>query len=187
MAIAGKWQAAYFNRPGFELFDYDVYVFCSDGDLMEGVSHEAASIAGHQRLDNLCWLYDNNHISIDGSTELAYSDDVAARFMGYGWHVLRVGDANDLDLLDRAFTAFRQNDDRPTLIVLDSHIGYGSPKQDTAAVHGEPLGEDEVREASASTAGPRSRSSWFRTRSASTSPRASAPGVVNCARRGRGS
>ena len=104
MAIAGKWQAAHFNRPGFELFDYDVYVFCSDGDLMEGVSHEAASLAGHQRLDNLCWLYDNNHISIDGPTEIAYSDDVAARFMGYGWHVLRVGDANDLDLLDRAFT-----------------------------------------------------------------------------------
>jgi transketolase len=146
MAIAGKWQAAHFNRPGFELFDYDVYVFCSDGDLMEGVSHEAASLAGNQRLDNLCWLYDNNHISIDGPTEIAYSDDVAARFMGYGWHVLRVGDANDLDLLDRAFTAFRRNHDRPTLIVLDSHIGYGSPKQDTAAVHGEPLGEEEVRE-----------------------------------------
>ncbi len=146
MAIAGKWQAAHFNRPGFALFDYDVYVFCSDGDLMEGVSHEAASLAGNQRLDNLCWLYDNNHISIDGPTEIAYSDDVAARFMGYGWHVLRVGDANDLDLLDRAFTAFRQNDDRPTLIVLDSHIGYGSPKQDTAAVHGEPLGEEEVRQ-----------------------------------------
>jgi transketolase len=146
MAIAGKWQAAHFNRPGFELFDYDVYVFCSDGDLMEGVSHEAASLAGNQRLDNLCWLYDNNHISIDGPTEIAYSDDVAARFMGYGWHVLRVGDANDLELLDRAFTAFRQNHDRPTLIVLDSHIGYGSPKQDTAAVHGEPLGEEEVRE-----------------------------------------
>ena len=146
MAIAGKWQAAHFNRPGFELFDYDVYVFCSDGDLMEGISHEAASLAGNQLLDNLCWLYDNNHISIDGPTEIAYSDDVAARFMGYGWHVLRVGDANDLDLLDRAFTAFRQNHDRPTLIVLDSHIGYGSPKQDTAAVHGEPLGEEEVRE-----------------------------------------
>ena len=105
MAIAGKWEAAHFNRPGFELFDFDVYVFCSDGDLMEGVSHEAASLAGHQRLDNLCWLYDNNHISIDGPTEIAYSDDVAARFMGYGWHVLRVGDANDLELLERAFAA----------------------------------------------------------------------------------
>jgi transketolase len=146
MAIAGKWNAAHFNRPGFELFDYDVYVFCSDGDLMEGVSHEAASLAGHQRLDNLCWLYDNNHISIDGPTDIAYSDDVATRFMGYGWQVQRVGDANDLDLLDRAFAGFRQNDAGPTLIILDSHIGYGSPKQDTAAVHGEPLGEEAVRE-----------------------------------------
>ncbi|MGH2954204.1 MAG: transketolase, partial [Solirubrobacterales bacterium] len=146
MAIAGKWQAAHFNRPGFELFDYDVYVFCSDGDLMEGVSHEAASIAGHQRLDNLCWVYDNNHISIDGRTEITYEDDVAARFMGYGWHVMRVGDANNLALIEGAFERFRRNRDRPTLIVLDSHIGYGSPKQDTAAVHGEPLGEDGVRE-----------------------------------------
>jgi transketolase len=146
MAIAGKWQAAHFNRPGFELFDYDVYVVCSDGDLMEGVSHEAASLAGHQRLDNLCWIYDNNHISIDGRTELTYTDDVAARFMGYGWHVMRVGDANDLELIDRALERFRRNHDRPTLIVVDSHIGYGSPKQDTAAVHGEPLGEEEVRE-----------------------------------------
>ena len=146
MAIAGKWQAAYFNRPGFEVFDYDVYVFCGDGDLMEGVSHEAASIAGHQRLDNLCWLYDNNHITIDGATEITYNDDVAARFMGYGWQVLRVGDANDLGLLERAFESFRQNHDQPTLIVLDSHIGYGSPKQDTAAVHGEPLGEEAARE-----------------------------------------
>ena len=137
----------YFNRPGFELFDYDVYVICGDGDLMEGVSHEAASLAGHQRLDNLCWIYDNNHITIDGRTELTYEDDVAARFMGYGWHVMRVGDANDLELLDRAFARFRQNDDRPTLIIVDSHIGYGSPhKQDTAAAHGEPLGEEEVRE-----------------------------------------
>jgi transketolase len=147
MALAAKWQAAHFNRPGFELFDYDVYVICGDGDVMEGVSHEAASIAGHQRLDNLCWIYDNNHITIDGRTELTYSDDVAARFMGYGWHVMRVGDANDLELLDRAFARFRRNDDRPTLIVVDSHIGYGSPhKEGTAAAHGEPLGEEEVRE-----------------------------------------
>ena len=147
MAIAGKWQQAYFNRPGFELFDYDVYVICGDGDLMEGVSHEAASLAGHQQLDNLCWIYDNNHITIDGRTELAYEDDVATRFMGYGWHVMRVGDANDLELLDRAFARFRQNDDRPTMIIVDSHIGYGSPhKQGTAAAHGEPLGAEEVRE-----------------------------------------
>ena len=126
MAIAAKWQAAHFNRPGFELFGYDVYVICSDGDLMEGVSHEAASIAGHQRLDNLCWIYDNNRISIDGPTELTYEDDVAARFMGYGWHVTRVGDANDLELIVRALESFRRTRDRPTLIIVDSHIGYGS-------------------------------------------------------------
>ncbi|MET0835620.1 MAG: transketolase [Thermoleophilaceae bacterium] len=147
MALASKWEAARFNRPGFELFDFDVYVICGDGDMMEGVSHEAASLAGHQRLANLCWIYDNNHISIDGRTEITYEDDVAARFMGYGWHVMRVGDANDLELIERAFARFRENDDRPTLIIVDSHIGYGSPhKQDTAAAHGEPLGEEEVRE-----------------------------------------
>ena len=147
MALAGKWEAAHFNRPGFKLFDFDVYVICGDGDMMEGVSHEAASLAGHQRLANLCWIYDNNHISIDGRTEITYEDDVAARFMGYGWHVMRVGDANDLELIERAFARFRENDDRPTLIIVDSHIGYGSPhKQDTAAAHGEPLGEEEVRE-----------------------------------------
>ncbi len=147
MALAGKWQAATFNRPGFELFDYDVYAIAGDGCLMEGVSHEAASFAAHQRLDNLCWIYDNNHITIDGRTEITYEDDVAGRFMGYGWHVMRVGDANDLELIDRALSRFRQNDDRPTLIIVDSHIGYGSPhKQDTAAAHGEPLGEEEVRE-----------------------------------------
>ena len=147
IALAGKWQAAHFNRPGFELFDYDVYAIAGDGCLMEGVSHEAASLAGHQRLANLCWIYDNNHITIDGHTEITYDDDVAARFMGYGWHVMRVGDANDLRLLDRALARFRANRDRPTLIVVDSHIGYGSPhKQGTAAAHGEPLGEEEVRE-----------------------------------------
>jgi transketolase len=146
MAIASKWQAAHFNRPGFELFDFDTYVICGDGDLMEGVSHEAASMAGHQQLDNLCWIYDNNHISIDGHTSLTYDDDVAARFMGYGWNVTRVGDANDLGLITRAFETFRKTEDRPTLIIVDSHIGWGSPnKQDTAAAHGEPLGEDEVR------------------------------------------
>jgi transketolase len=147
MALAGRWQAAHFNRPGFELFDFDVYAIAGDGCLMEGVSHEAASFAGHQRLDNLCWVYDNNHITIDGHTEITYDDDVAARFMGYGWHVMRVGDANDLRLLDRALARFRANHDRPTLIIVDSHIGYGSPhKQDTAAAHGEPLGDEEVRE-----------------------------------------
>src|SRR6266545_3109262 len=144
MAIAGKWLGAHF---GSELYDFDVYAIAGDGDMMEGVSSEAASIAGHQRLDNLCWIYDNNHISIDGRTELAYSDDVAARFMGYRWTVTRVGDANDLDLLNRALEEFRNESDRPTLIIVDSHIGWGSPhKVDTAEAHGEPLGEEEVRE-----------------------------------------
>jgi transketolase len=147
MAIASKWQGVRFNRPGFELFDFDVYAVAGDGCLMEGVSSEAASIAGHLKLDNLCWIYDNNHITIDGKTHLAYDDDVAARFMGYGWNVTRVGDANDTDLIATAFEEFKGEEGRPTLIVVDSHIGYGSPhKQDTAAAHGEPLGEDEVRE-----------------------------------------
>jgi transketolase len=147
MAVASKWLAARYNRPDLELFDFDVYAFCGDGDFEEGVSSEAASLAGHQRLDNLCWVYDNNHISIDGPTEIAYEDDVAARFAGYGWNVTRVGDANDLNLLARAFEAFRNERGRPTLIIVDSHIGWGSPhKVDTAEVHGEPLGEDEVRE-----------------------------------------
>ena len=147
MAIASQWLAARFNRPGYELFDFDVYAICSDGDLMEGVSGEAASMAGHQRLANLCWIYDNNHISIDGRTEITYQDDVAARFMGYRWNVTRVGDANDLDLVARAFEQFRQERDRPTLIIVDSHIGWGAPhKVDTPEAHGEPLGEEEVRE-----------------------------------------
>jgi len=144
MAIASKWQGA---RYGAELFDFDVYVIAGDGCLMEGVSNEAASIAGHLELDNLCWVYDNNHITIDGKTGLTYGDDVAARFIGYGWNVTRVGDANDTELAARAFEEFRAEQGRPTLIVVDSHIGYGSPhKQDTAAVHGAPLGEEEVRE-----------------------------------------
>jgi transketolase len=147
MAIASKWQAARFNRPGSTLFDFDVYAFAGDGCFMEGVSGEAASLAGHMKLDNLCWVYDNNHITIDGRTELAYDDDVAARFMGYGWNVTRVGDANDTGLLEHAFDEFKSEVDRPTLIIVDSHIGWGSPnKQDTAAAHGEPLGEEEVRE-----------------------------------------
>jgi transketolase len=147
MALASKWMGAHFNRPGYELFGFDVYAICGDGCLMEGVSNEAASLAGHQRLDNLCWIYDNNHITIDGRTGITYGDDVAARFIGYGWNVTRVGDANDRDLLTRAYEHFREEHDRPTLIVVDSHIGYGSPHlQDTAKVHGEPLGEEEVRE-----------------------------------------
>jgi transketolase len=144
MAIASKWQGA---RHGAELFDFDVYALAGDGCLMEGVSNEAASIAGHLKLDNLCWIYDNNHITIDGKTHLAYDDDVSARFMGYGWNVARVGDANDTELLARAFEEFKGEEGRPTLIIVDSHIGWGSPhKQDTPAAHGEPLGEEEVRE-----------------------------------------
>jgi len=146
MAIAERWLATYFNRPNFNLFDYDVYALCGDGCLMEGISGEAASLAGHLKLDKLCWIYDNNKITIEGHTELAYSDDVATRFIGYGWNVTRVGDANDLDVLERAFTTFKQTTDRPTLIIVDSHIAYGAPhKQDTSAAHGEPLGEEEIR------------------------------------------
>ena len=146
MAIAARWFASYFNRPGFELFDYDVYALCGDGCMMEGISAEAASLAGHLKLSNLCWIYDNNHITIEGNTALAFSDDVATRYMGHGWNVTRVGDANDLEMLERAFHTFRNENERPTLIIVDSHIAYGAPnKQDTSAAHGEPLGEQEIR------------------------------------------
>ncbi|UCD34038.1 MAG: transketolase, partial [Nitrospiraceae bacterium] len=146
MAIAGTWKAGFYNRPSFDLFDYDVYALCSDGDMMEGISGEAASIAGHLGLSNLCWIYDDNKISIEGSTSLTFSEDVASRFKGYGWRVIRVKDANDLKMLARAFRQFKNTHDRPTLIIVNSHIAFGSPnKQDTAAAHGEPLGEDEIR------------------------------------------
>jgi transketolase len=148
MAIAGQWQAATFNRPGYQLFDFDVYALAGDGDMMEGIASEAASLAGHLKLDNLCWIYDSNRITIEGSTSLAFSEDVATRFMGYGWNVTRVSDANDIEMLDRAFTVFKNEKTRPTLIIVDSHIGFGAPtKQGTAAAHGEPLGADEVRAA----------------------------------------
>ena len=146
MAIARRWLASRYNQPGFEIFDYDIYAVCGDGCLMEGVGSEAASLAGHLGLENLCWVYDNNHITIEGSTSIAFTEDVAARFLGYRWNVLRVGDANDVDLIENALQTFRQTKGRPTLIILDSHIGYGSPhRQDTAAAHGEPLGDDEIR------------------------------------------
>ena len=146
MAIARKWLASQYNRPGFEIFDYNIYAICSDGDMMEGVSHEAASLAGHLCLDNLCWIYDNNHITIEGKTSLTFTEDIAERFLGYGWHVLRIGDANDTGLIEIALDTFRATKGRPTFIILDSHIGYGAPhKHDTAAAHGEPLGEAEVR------------------------------------------
>src|SRR5499426_2604402 len=146
MAIAQKWLANRYNKPGFPIFVYDIYVVCGDGCLMEGVGSEAASLAGHLGLDNLCWVYDNNHITIEGSTSLAFTEDVASRFLAYGWNVLRVGDANDLERIQHALGVFRETKGRPTLIILDSHIGYGSPhKHDTAVVHGEPLGAEEVR------------------------------------------
>jgi transketolase len=146
MAIAQQWMVQYFNRPGFELFNYNVYAICGDGCMMEGISNEAASIAGHLKLSNLCWIYDNNHITIEGNTSLTFSDDVGTRFLAYGWNVIRVSDANDLDMLERAFQTFQQTHDRPTLIIVDSHIGYGAPhKHDTNAAHGEPLGEEEIR------------------------------------------
>jgi len=146
MAIAEKWLAHRYNRPNFEVFDYNIYAVCGDGCLMEGVASEAASLAGHLGLDNLCWIYDNNHITIEGNTRLAFTEDVETRFLAYGWNVLRVGDANNIDRIEHALATFKQTKGRPTFIVLDSHIGYGSPnKQDTSAAHGEPLGEEEVR------------------------------------------
>jgi transketolase len=145
-AIAQRWLASHFNRPDFDVFDYNVYAFCGDGDLMEGISGEAASVAGHLKLSNLCWVYDNNHITIEGHTDLAFNEDVATRFAGYGWNVTHVTDANDLEALVRAYQFFLDTKDRPTLIIVDSHIAYGAPnKHDTAAAHGEPLGEEEVR------------------------------------------
>jgi transketolase len=146
MAIARKWLAARYNKPGLDVFDYDIYAVCGDGDLMEGVGSEAASLAGHLCLDNLCWIYDNNHITIDGKTRITFTEDVATRFAAYHWNVLHVTDANDLTSIADALAAFRKTEDRPTLIILDSHIGYGSPhKMDTSAAHGEPLGVEEVR------------------------------------------
>jgi transketolase len=146
MAVARGWMVEHFNRPGYTMFDYDVYALCGDGDLMEGVSGEAASLAGHLQLSNLCWIYDNNHITIEGSTALAFTEDVATRFIGYGWNVTRVGDANDLEMLTRAFEVFHRECGRPTLIIVDSHIAYGAPtKEGTSKAHGEPLGPEEVR------------------------------------------
>jgi transketolase len=146
MAIAGKWQAANFNQPGFDIFNFNVYAMCSDGDLMEGIGGEAASLAGHLKLSNLCWIYDHNSVTLDGPANWSFSEDVATRFVGYGWNVTRVSDANDLEMIARAFETFQKTSDRPTLVILDSHIGYGSPhKQDSNSSHGEPLGEDEVK------------------------------------------
>jgi transketolase len=148
MAMASKWQATYFNKPGFEMFDYDVYALGGDGCMMEGVSSEAASLAGHLKLDNLCWIYDNNHISIEGNTNVSFSEDVATRFIAYGWNVTRVGDANDLDMLSRALKVFKDTKGRPTLIIVDSHIAWGVPgKEGHHSAHGEPLGWDKIQQA----------------------------------------
>ena len=146
MAMASRWLAATYNRPGYEIFEWNVYAMCSDGDLMEGIGGEAASLAGHLKLSNLCWMYDHNSITLDGPANWSFSEDVATRFIGYGWNVTRVSDANDLEMISRAYEVFKKTTDRPTLIIVDSHIGYGSPhKQDSNAAHGEPLGEDEVK------------------------------------------
>ena len=146
MAIASNWLGATYNRPGHDLFGFNVYALAGDGCMMEGVASEAASLAAHLELSNLCWIYDNNKITIEGATDIAFTEDVATRFVGYGWNVTRVGDANDLQMLGRAFETFARERHRPTLIIVDSHIAYGAPtKQGTAAAHGEPLGEDEVR------------------------------------------
>src|SRR6516165_9043357 len=146
MAIAGKWLAERYNRPNFPMYNYNIYALAGDGCMMEGISSEAASLAGHLGLSNLCWIYDNNHISIEGNTSLAVTEDVAGRFLAYGWHVQRVSNANDLDLLREAFNNVKKTSDQPSLIIVDSHIGYGAPhKQDTSGAHGEPLGEEEIR------------------------------------------
>jgi transketolase len=146
MAVAGKWLAATYNKPGFEIFDFNVYALCGEGCLMEGVSSEAASLAGHLKLSSLCWIFDMNHVTIDGHTEITFTEDVAARFRAYGWNVTEVADANDISQLAHAYGEFLATEDRPTLIIVHSHIGYGSPgKHDTPKAHGEPLGPEEVR------------------------------------------
>jgi transketolase len=146
MAIASKWLGANYNQPGFEVFDFNVYAMCGDGDIMEGVCCEAASLAGHLKLSNLCWIYDHNHVTLDGPASYSFSEDVMTKFVGLGWNVTRVADANDLEMLGRAYETFLKTKDRPTLIVVDSHIGYGSPnKQDSSDSHGEPLGAEEVK------------------------------------------
>jgi len=146
MAIAQKWLANRYNKPDFDIFDYNIYAVCGDGCMMEGIASEAASLAGHLGLDNLCWVWDNNHITIEGNTSITFTEDVAARFLAYDWNVLRIGDANDIERIEHALAVFDKTKGRPTFIVLDSHIGYGSPKkQDTPEAHGEPLGDEECR------------------------------------------
>jgi transketolase len=146
MAMAERWLESHYNQPDCKLFDYRVYALCGDGDMMEGISSEAASLAGHLKLGNLCWIYDSNRVTIEGHTDLAFSEDVGTRFLAYGWNVMRVPDVNDATRLGKALDLFLEGDERPTLIIVDSHIGYGSPhKQDSSAAHGEPLGVEEIR------------------------------------------
>jgi transketolase len=145
MALAGNWLARRYNRDGFEVFDFDVYALAGDGCMMEGISSEAASLAGHLALSNLCWIYDSNRVTIEGHTDIAFTEDVAARFIGYGWNVTTVADANDVDAVARAFHAFKAERERPTLVLVHSHIGYGSPVEDSPKAHGEPLGVEGVR------------------------------------------
>ncbi len=162
MALAGRWLARHFNRPGFAMFDYDVYALCGDGDMMEGVSSEAASFAGHQMLGNLCWIYDSNRITIEGHTDLAFSDDVAARFLAYGWNVQHVGDANDVEKLAQAFEAFKKAHDVPTLIIVESHIGYGARISTIPArLMASRLVKKRFVSRSAATVGPKTPSFWF--------------------------
>ena len=180
MAIASQWLGARYNRDGFTLFDFDVYAQAGDGCMMEGVASEAASFAAHQRLSNLCWIYDSNRVTIEGHTDLTFTEDVAARFAAYGWNVETVADANDLEQAERAFHAFKAEDERPTLIVVHSHIGYGTPVEDTPKAHGEPLGPDgrqggeallRLARGRASSSFPRACSSTSRTGSARAAPR----------------
>ncbi len=150
MAAAERFMETRYNKPGFPVVDHNIYAICSDGDMMEGISSEAASLAGHLRLSNLCWIYDSNRISIEGSTDLAFTEDVGTRFLAYGWNVLHVRDANDTKSLAKALRDFDRERSRPTMIIVESHIAYGAPtKHDTKEAHGEPLGEKEVRGAKA--------------------------------------
>ncbi|WP_338673697.1 transketolase [Streptomyces sp. SCSIO 30461] len=160
MAMAGRWLAARYNRDDFTLFDFDVYALAGDGCMMEGIASEAASLAGHQQLSNLCWIYDSNRVTIEGHTGIAFTEDVAARFLAYGWNVTTVADANDLDAVDRAFHSFRSESERPTLILVHSHIGYGSPVEDSPKAHGSPLGPEGVRSAKRFLGLPEDREFW---------------------------
>jgi transketolase len=160
MAMAGQWLAARYNADGFPLFDFDVYALAGDGCMMEGISSEAASLAGHQRLANLCWIYDSNRVTIEGHTDITFTEDVAARFIAYGWNVTTVADANDLPSIARAFGVFRAENERPTLILVHSHIGYGSPVQDTPQAHGEPFGPAGVAQAKRFLGVPADRDFW---------------------------